>query len=232
MSIAILGTGAMAKGLATRLSSAGYSVVLGSREPDKASAIAKQTGRGVQAASIRGAASAADVVLLAVPYSAALETLAAAGDISGKVLIDITNPMKPDFSGLTVGHTTSAAEEIQKAAPGASVVKALNTIFAHLIARRGKERLTTFYAGDDARANEQVRTILEWAGFRAEYAGPLKNARYLEPIGALNITFGYALGAGLDIAPEWRRLSPAVAKAAKAKKSERRALVYRLMDNP
>lgn len=231
MNIAILGAGAMAKGFASSFSRAGFSVVIGARDAAKASDLAADVGRGVQAASLRGAANAADVIVLGVPYAAALETLAAAGDLTGKVIIDITNPMTPDFSGLAIGHATSAAEEIQKAAPGARVVKAFNTIFAHLLTqpKAGSKRLTVFYAGDDATANERVGAIIERAGFRAEYAGPLKHARYLEPVAALNIAFAYSLGAGVNIAPEWRRMPK---ELTSPKKSGRRAFVYDLLANP
>jgi NADPH-dependent F420 reductase len=231
MNIAILGAGAMAKGLAQSMSRAGYDVVVGARHIEKASDLAAEIGRGVQAASIRGAADTADIVVVAVSYDAARHTLAAAGDLTGKIVIDITNPMKPDFSGLAIGHVTSAAEEIQKAAPGAHVVKAFNTIFAHLLThpKTGAKRLTVFYAGDNADANEAARMLIERIGFRAEYAGPLQHARYLEPLAALNIAFGYGLGAGVDIAPEWRRI--AKSQLVSPKKS-RRALVYDLLANP
>jgi 8-hydroxy-5-deazaflavin:NADPH oxidoreductase len=231
MNIAIFGAGGMAKGLAQSVSRAGYGVILGARDTGKASDLAADIGRGVQAASMRGAAAAADVVILAVPYDAARQTLAAAGDLTGKTVIDITNPMTPDFSGLSVGHTTSAAEEIQKAAPGAHVVKAFNTVFAGLLThpKPGNKRLSVFYAGDDADANETARTLIERIGFRAEYAGPLRHARYLEPLAALNIAFAYGLGAGANIAPEWRRIP---AKLVEAKKPARRALVFDLLANP
>lgn len=207
MYIAILGTGSMAKGLAQRFAASGYAVVLGSRDAERAHAVAAELGQGVQAASVRGAAEAADVVVLAVPFSAARETLAAAGDLSGKTIIDITNPLTDDYSGLTIGHTNSAAEEIQRAAPGARVVKALNTVFASLLAEPtiNGAPVTAFYAGDDEAANASVRAILERAGFKPEFAGALRNARYLEPVAGLNIVLGYGLGGGTSIAPEWRR---------------------------
>ncbi len=231
MNIAILGSGAMAKGLAQSISRAGYDVVIGARHIEKASDLAAEIGRGVQAASIRGAADTADIVIVAVPYDAARDTLAAAGDLAHKTIIDITNPMKADFSGLTIGHVTSAAEEIQKAAASAYVVKAFNTIFAHLLThpKPDAKPLTVFYAGDNADANESVRLLIERIGFRAEYAGPLQHARYLEPLAALNIAFGYGLGAGVDIAPEWRRIAK---ETLDRPKKGRRALVFDLLANP
>ncbi|RYZ12323.1 MAG: NADPH-dependent F420 reductase [Alphaproteobacteria bacterium] len=207
MNIAILGTGAMGQNLAARLAASGYTVVLGSRDPSSAKKIAGGIDAGVQSASIRGAAQSADVIVLAVPFDAARDTLRGAGDVSGKIVIDIINPMKADFSGLTIGRNKSAAEFIQAGFPEARVVKALNTVFAPLILEPtiNGSPVTAFYAGDDADANSTVRAILERAGFKPEFAGPLKNARYLEPLAALNITFGYGLGGGVNIAPEWRR---------------------------
>jgi NADPH-dependent F420 reductase len=207
MTIAILGTGAMATGLAQRFSGAGNTVVLGSRDTENSRKAAAEIGNGVQAASLAGAAELGDIIVLAVPYDAAREVLAAAGDLTGKTIIDITNPLKPDYSEMTIGFTSSAGEEIQKAAPKAHVVKALNTVFASLLANPAINGapVTAFYAGDNEAANTKVRDVLESAGFKPEFAGPLKSARYLEPVGMLNIVLGYGLGGGTAIAPEWRR---------------------------
>ncbi len=205
MNIAILGTGAMGRSLAARLTQSGYTVIVGSREPARANAVASE--HGAQCGSLRGAAEAADVIFLAVPYDAARETLASAGALDGKIVVDITNPLNADFSGLTIGHTTSAAETIQAAFPKTRVVKALNTVFAPLIANPviNGAPVTAFFAGDDEDANATVRAILERAGFHPEFAGQLKSARYLEPVAGLNIALGYGLGGGTQIAPEWRR---------------------------
>src|SRR5688572_3270209 len=99
MSISILGTGAMGRALATRLVATGHSVVLGSRNPSRARAVAGDIGGGVQSGSLRGAAQAADVIVLAVPFEAAHETLGEAGELGGKIVIDITNPLNADVSG-------------------------------------------------------------------------------------------------------------------------------------
>lgn len=207
MNIAVLGTGAMGQSLAKRLADSGYTVVIGSREPARANAVASALGGGAQCGSLRGATEAADIVFLAVPYDAAREALSSAGELDGKIIVDITNPLNGDYSGLTIGHTTSAAETIQAAFPSARVVKALNTVFAPLVADPviNGAPVTAFFAGDDEDANATVRAILERAGFRPEFAGPLKNARYLEPLAGLNIALGYGLGGGVRIAPEWRR---------------------------
>ena len=214
MSIAILGAGAMAKGLAALFVKAGYKVVVGARDLAKAQAAAAAAGHGARGDTIAAAAKSGDFVVLAVPFAAAAETLAAAGDLSGKAIIDITNPLTADYMGLTVGHTTSAGEEIQKLAPKAKVVKAFNTIFAQVLAKGGKAAgrpATVFIAGDDASANAAVEAIARKAGFDVVQTGGLKLARYLEPLAGLNIALGYGRGLGTDIAPTW---NVAAAKAA------------------
>jgi predicted dinucleotide-binding enzyme len=145
---------------------------------------------------------------LALPYQAVAPVLAEAGDLKGKILIDITNPITADYKELLLGHTTSASEEIQKLAGGAHVVKAFNTIFAGLIspeARTGKT-LQVFVAGDDEDATAKVRKLAETLSFEPINAGPLSNSRFLEPIGEMNIHFGFFLGMGPTVAPAWVRV--------------------------
>src|SRR5206468_2384708 len=116
-----------------------------------------------------------------------------AGNLNRRAVVDITNPLTPDYMGLAIGHTTSAAEEIQKAFPGAKVVKAFNTVFAQVLADGPKladATVPVFFAGDDAAAKELVRSLIESMGFIPVDAGGLKNARYLEPLAGLNIYFG------------------------------------------
>lgn len=208
MNITILGTGNMAQGLASVFAKAGYGVILGSRDVEKAKEIAKSIGTAVTADSVKAAAAKSDVVVLAVPFSAAAETIAAAGGLAGKTVVDISNPLTADYMSLTLGHTTSAAEEIQKLAPKARVVKAFNTIFASLFkagGKVGKTAATVFVAGDDEAANSTVATIAAEAGFAVLQSGGLKVARYLEPVAGLNIVLGYGKGLGTDIAPTWLR---------------------------
>jgi NADPH-dependent F420 reductase len=207
MNIAIFGTGSMATGLANLFAKAGHKVSLSSRDAAKAAASAAELGNGVAAASYGDAAAAAQTIVLAVPYDAAPGVLAAAGDLAGKVVVDITNPMTADFSALSIGHTTSAAEEIQKVVPAAKVVKAFNTVFASVLQNGGKasgQSATAFVAGDDAEARKSVADLARSAGFKAVEAGGLASARYLEPVAGLNIALGYGLGHGTDIAPAWQ----------------------------
>ena len=203
MDIAIIGYGNMGSGLAKRLKAAGHRVTLSGRDFAKARVAAEKLG--VRAASLREAAAAANVVVIATPYGEAAAALASAGNLAGKIVVDITNPLTPDYMDLTLGHTTSAAEEIARVLPGVAVVKAFNTVFAQVLHEGpdfgAGQRAAAFYAGDDAAANATVRGLIEGMGFEAIDAGPLRNARYLEPLAELNIQLGYGLGRGTGIVP-------------------------------
>ena len=205
MKVAIIGTGNMGAGLATELAAAKFEVIIGSRDPAKAAALAEKIGGGAQGGGIAAAVKLADTVILALPYGAIADVLRVAGDLSGKTLVDITNPISADYKSLVIGHTTSAAEEIQALAPSAKVVKAFNTIFAPLLpaeARKAKT-LQVFVASDDAGAKDKVSQLAKAIGFEPVDAGPLSNSRFIEPIGEMNIHFGFFLGKGPVVAPAW-----------------------------
>src|SRR5215510_10844327 len=146
-------------------------------------------------------ASWADVIILAVPFRAVPEVARELGTAAdGKTVVDVTNALTPDFQ-LAVGFTTSGAEELQKTLPRANVVKAFNTVFAeHMSTGKVKGQvLTAFVAGDNGAAR---KTVLDWAkaiGFDAVDTGPLKNARYLEPLAFLNVQLGWVLDYGPDV---------------------------------
>ncbi len=204
MKIGIIGAGNMGSAFAKRLAAAGHEVAITAQDPSHAEQAASAAGGNVRAVPQGQVASGAELVILATPYGAAAEALRGAGDVSGKTLIDISNPLKADFSGLTVGFTSSAAEEIQKLVSGARVVKAFNTVFAGVLGSEpGATKVQVLYAGDDEAAKQAVRGLIESGGFEAVDAGPLSNARYLEPLGMLNIHLGYMAGRGTGIAPAW-----------------------------
>lgn len=209
MKFAVIGPGNMGLGIARLLVAKGRDVVLAHKDVSVADRLAAEIGPGAKGADIANAVKAAEIVILAVPFAAVEAVIAAAGDLAGKTLVDITNPITPDYMALTIGHTTSAAEEIATLAPGAHVVKAFNTIFWQALpfeVRRGKPAVQVLLAGDDASAKQSVAAMVTELEFEAVDAGPLTNARYIEPIGELNIHFGYALGWGTSIAPAWIRL--------------------------
>ena len=208
MNITILGSGNMGSGFVKQFSAAGHRVTVTGRDGAKAAQLAGQYP-GVQAAEVAQAARNADVVVVATPYEAAAAALRSLGDLAGKVVVDATNPLTADYMGLTIGHATSAAEEIARAVPGAAVVKAFNTVFAQVLAE-GPEfgpgrKVPVFLASDDAKAKETAKVLAQSIGFDVIDAGGLKNARYLEPVAGLNIYLGYGAGLGTGIAPTWLR---------------------------
>jgi 8-hydroxy-5-deazaflavin:NADPH oxidoreductase len=206
MKVLVIGTGNMGAGFVKQLTAAGHQVSVAARDGGKAQALAQQYG--AQAVAIADAANSVDAIVVATPYEQAASALNSAGDVAGKVVIDITNPLTADYMGLTVGHSTSAAEEIARAT-GAEVVKAFNTIFAQVLAEGANlgngQKVTVFIASDSERAKLIARALAESMGFQVMDAGGLKNARYLEPVAGLNIYFGYGAGLGTSIAPTWIR---------------------------
>ena len=205
MNVLILGAGNMGSALAGQLSRAGHAVRITARSPDKAQAVAAATG--AQAVSADQALAGSDVVILATGYADAVPALQSLGSLDGKVVVDITNPLTADYMGLTLGHDTSAAEEVARAIPGAQVVKAFNTLFAQVLADgpafAGGQVAPVFYASDSEPAKQAAKALIESIGFTPVDAGALKNARYLEPLAALNIYLGYGAGLGTTIAPTW-----------------------------
>jgi predicted dinucleotide-binding enzyme len=203
MKITVLGSGNMASGFVKQLSKAGHSVQICARNVAKAGELAiANNGKLIDAEK----ASQADIIILATPYKEAVDVLKNIRPLTDNVIVDITNPLNEDFMTLSVGHTTSAAEEIAKAFPEARVVKAFNTVFAQRLGAGpdlAGSKIPVFIASDDALAKRNVTVMAESMGFISIDAGPLKNARYLEPLGGLNIYFGYVAGLGTAIAPTW-----------------------------
>jgi predicted dinucleotide-binding enzyme len=211
MRIGIIGAGNMGSAFARRLSSAGHDVFIASRDVEDARKVATAAGDRVRAVPLPQLAGSADVLIAATYFPSQVDALRASGSLDGKTVVEISNPLKPDMSGLAVGLTTSAAEEVAKAVPGAKVVKAFNTIFAQVLAdrpaRAGGAKVQVLYAGDDDAAKGAVRSLIESMGFEPLDAGPLSNARYLEPVGMLNIYLAYVAKMGTDIAPAVRKVS-------------------------
>jgi predicted dinucleotide-binding enzyme len=183
--IGIIGKGNVGTALARGLERAGYET--------------KVVGR--DKAAIHAASSWAELVLLAVPFSAIDDVVAhAAGGLAGKTVVDATNALDASMN-LAVGFSTSGAEELQKKLPESRVVKAFNTVFAQHMdsGRLNDNALTAFVAADDADAKNAVLELARKIGFDALDAGPLKNARLLEPLASFNIQLGYVLGMGTQV---------------------------------
>jgi len=182
--IAIIGKGHVGSALNDGLSRAGYDT--------------RMTGKGP---GVRETAVWGNILILAVPFNAVDAAVAELGGaVDGKTVVDVTNALGPKME-LALGFTTSGAEQLQKKAPSAKVVKAFNTVFAQNMSTgkvKGKV-ITCFAAGNDQGAKDQVLQLARDIGFDAVDAGPLANARWLEAMGYMQIQLGYALGLGTEI---------------------------------
>ncbi len=207
MDIAIIGAGKVGRALATSALKAGHSVTVSSANGDTSAALARDLG-ATAAESNRAAVNGADLVVLAVPYTAIVDVLDDIGPaLAGKIVVDATNPLKPDYSGLAT-EGTSGAEEIQARIPTARVVKAFNTAFA---ARQADPQIAGvhvdgFVASDDEEAKAIVLELVKGMGFHPIDAGQLTMARALEALAWLNISLqmrhGWSWQAG------WKLVGP------------------------
>jgi predicted dinucleotide-binding enzyme len=204
MNIGIIGAGNVGGALGRSWAAAGHQIKFGVRDASKPEIVAllQQTGSKASAGSVAEAAAFGDVVVLTTPWPAAQAAIASAGNLAGKILVDCTNPLKPDLSGLVVGHDTSAAEQVAQWAGDAQVVKCFNTTGADNMAnpRFGGDRAVMFLAGDDPAARATVKQLGEDLGFEMIDAGNLKVARWLEPVAMLWIHLAYKGGFGRDFA--------------------------------
>ena len=194
MRIAIIGAGRVGETLGTRWGGAGHSVLYGVRDPED------PKYEGYEVESIEEAVTSADVIVLAVPWPAAHEAVAAMGDIGDRILVDATNPVSADRTHLHGDR--SGAEQIAGWATGGIVVKAFNTTGS------GNMRDPTypggtpvmFVAGDDKAAKQTVMSLATGIGFDAVDGGALIASRDLEHLATLWIRLAYGLGHGPDIA--------------------------------
>jgi predicted dinucleotide-binding enzyme len=186
MNIAIIGTGNVGQALGASFVRAGHTVTFAAQDAEKTARVAETAGAAA-ATSPAEAAAAADLVLIAVPWGPA-EGVAReiAGSVVGKIVIDATNPLKSDYSGLA---TENGAEQLAALLPGARVVKAFNTLFASVQANPDTHGTTVdgLYATDDETAKETAAELIASIGLRPVHVGPLAAARELEALAWLNI---------------------------------------------
>jgi len=202
MKIAILGTGNVGGALARVWSRKGHEIVFGTREPQsvKVQDLVANIGKRVTADSPARAAEACEVVVLATPWPAARETLQSCGKLAGKLVIDCTNPLAPDLSGLSLGGSTSGGEQVALWSGGAPVFKSFNTTGAENMARATEfaQKPVMFYCGNDDAWRPTLVKLIEDAGFEPVDAGHLTSARWLEPLAMLWIHSAYKAGLGTD----------------------------------
>jgi 8-hydroxy-5-deazaflavin:NADPH oxidoreductase len=200
MKIGIIGTGRMGGTLAKLWAAQGHMILLGSRSPEKHRQYTTGMLSNFRVVTVAEAARHGDLILLAVPWMAAHESIEAAGPISGKILIDCTNPWSPDGEGLLLWGKSSAAEAIAEWEPYVKVVKAFNTVhWQHLMKPVfGAECANLLLCGDDLQAKEIVGKLGKEIGFEPLDAGPLKNARHLESLAYLWVYLAFREGNGTD----------------------------------
>ena len=203
MKIAIIGTGRVAAALGTGWAAKGHVVTFASREPgaERVQSLLEGAGPNASAARIADAVSRSSIIVLAVPYTAARERLELAGDLSGKVIIDCTNPIAPGLRSL-VNASTSGAEQIRSWVPRAKVIKAFNTTGAENLSnpRYGDQATTMLICGDDEVAKGVVAQLAEELGFEVIDAGGLSASRHLENLALLWIHLAGVNGMGRNIA--------------------------------
>lgn len=218
MKIGIIGSGNVGGTLGKRWAKNGHQVIFSARDTqsDSIRQLLSESGSNAKSGSVAETAQQSDVLLLATPWEAAEQALTSAGNLTGKILIDALNPLLPDLSGLTLGTTTSAGEQVAKWAKGAKVVKAFNTVGFNVMAdpkfAGGKTALLC--CGDDKQAKQTVASLIQELGFDPIDAGPLSQARLLEPFALLWISLAYQAGFGREIAFHFMRSREASSELA------------------
>ena len=182
--IAVIGTGDVGGALGPEFAAQGHTIVYGSRNPqrDKVVELVRKTGEGASATTPAEAAAGADIVVLAVPGLMVDEITRSLGDLSGKIIIDPTNPLERRMNRLEHAVDTSNAEIIQAAAPGAYVVKAFNTLNWRTMVDPASAGgpVSIPLVGDNARAKETVAALVTGMGLEPIDVGPLRDARWVE----------------------------------------------------
>jgi hypothetical protein len=194
MNIAVIGAGNVGRALAASFVQAGHQVVIASRDPRDATEAATATGAEASP-SVRAAAKAADLVVLAIPFASGPDVAANIRDVvAGKPVVDVTNRMSFGADGIETDTTTSNTEELAAMLPGARLIKAFNTLFASNQSDPSVDgvRLDGFVAGDDAYAKATVLDLVASIGLNPVDVGPLVRARQLEALAFLNISLQLA----------------------------------------
>jgi predicted dinucleotide-binding enzyme len=202
MRIAIIGAGSVGAALGRNWARHGHELRFGLRDP-KAEKYAALAAHGALLPPAEAAAGA-EAIVLATPWPATEAAIAGLGDLSGKLVLDATNPlgMGPKARPRPFGHSDSGGERVAGWAKGASVFKALNTTGAENMGDPSAYpmRPVMFVAGDDAARKPEAMALVSDLGFEAVDAGPLLNARLLEAHAMLWIDLALKRGLGRGVA--------------------------------
>lgn len=195
MKIAIIGAGTLGGALGRSWAKAGHTIIFGVRNPagGKTKPPIAEIGSAASTTVVPDAVRSGDVIVLCTPWEAAADVINAMGDVRGKIIIDCTNPLFLNAEGslgLSLGSSTSGAEEIQRLATGARVAKAFNTYGWENFADSnypgyGELKPVMFYCSDDDEAKEVVEQLAKDLGFEPVDTGGLGMARSLEPLALL-----------------------------------------------
>jgi len=206
--IAIIGTGEVAGALGPEFAALGHQVVYGSRNPDRdvVRRLVARTGESASATGQAQAAAQGDIVVLAVPWNVVEEVIVNLGDLSGKIIIDPTNPRVVGADGLR-NHAveSSNGEMIQSWAPRARVVKAFNTMTWETMVEPASTggTVTVPLVGNDLEAKATVAAIVQGMGLEPIDLGPIRYAHALEN---LYLLWGNAITLGVPFNYHFRRL--------------------------
>jgi len=202
MNIAIIGAGSVGTTLGTAWARRGHRIVFGVRDlSGERVGDLKKAGENISVATNAEAAKDARVIALCTPWDVTQAAIQSSGDLTGKIVIDCTNPVKADFSGLALGFSTSGAEQVASWAKGAQVFKAMNQIGSNRMDQpEFKTGTSVMFVCGDGKDKPVVVDLVRELGFDVVDAGSLSIARLIEPYAMLWIHLALGQKLGRDIA--------------------------------
>lgn len=205
MKIGILGTGQMGRTLAQIWADLGHEIYMGSREAAVGQNVAAELGRGIQGGTQAEAAEFGQAILFAFPWYALTDVQRAVGPLADKIIIDCINPVMSSGS-LALGHKWSAAEEIAQQFPRAQPIKAFNTLYVEHLRQplfSGGQPATLYYCSDHTAAKTLIAALGQAMGLAPMDCGPLKHARYTEPLAVFWLHMAFHMGYGEGFTLKW-----------------------------
>ncbi len=200
MKIAIIGVGSVGSALAKTFSKAGHEIRLGVKNPseEKYQKIAEQIAGSVSLHTVETSVEGVDLAILATPWNVVPDVARQLEKTEGLIVVDATNPLKPDFSDLDHADGKSGAEQVQALLPNAIVLKSFNTTGAENMAHPDFTNGNTLMlvAGDDPTAKDKLLNLIDQCGFDAVDAGSLAAAKRLEHLAMvwIHLAFNSKLG--------------------------------------